>query len=164
MERFVIIVNGWKPLTITTKHSILDIAAALDPSLRIIYILYLSFGIWFKQLLLQWVEKKFMSPLNIFTQKWLTINVIVSIVFNVTFEWNIDYCPILYRLNILQQSCNINRQKGVIHLTTCTYCWNTVYDFCEQPFIQECYHSKLRCVVTNVVPVLFSFYEFFQQI
>ena len=30
MERFVIIVNGWKPLTIITKHSILDVAAALD--------------------------------------------------------------------------------------------------------------------------------------
>ena len=33
MERFVIIVNGWKPLTIITKHSILDVAAALDPPL-----------------------------------------------------------------------------------------------------------------------------------
>ena len=33
MERFVIIVNGWKPLTIFTKHSILDVAAALDPPL-----------------------------------------------------------------------------------------------------------------------------------
>ena len=31
MESFVIIVNGWKPLTIITKHSILDVAAALDP-------------------------------------------------------------------------------------------------------------------------------------
>ena len=31
MECFVIIVNGWKPLTIITKHSILDVAAALDP-------------------------------------------------------------------------------------------------------------------------------------
>ena len=30
MERFMIIVNGWKPLTIITKHSILDVAAALD--------------------------------------------------------------------------------------------------------------------------------------
>ena len=29
MERFVIIVNGWKPLTIITKCSILDVAAAL---------------------------------------------------------------------------------------------------------------------------------------
>ena len=29
----MIIVNGWKPLTIITKHSILDVAAALDPSL-----------------------------------------------------------------------------------------------------------------------------------
>ena len=33
MECFVIIVNGWKPLTIVTKHSILDAAAALDPPL-----------------------------------------------------------------------------------------------------------------------------------
>ena len=33
MEHFVIIVNGWKPLTIITKRSILDVAAALDPRL-----------------------------------------------------------------------------------------------------------------------------------
>ena len=33
MECFVIIVNGWKLLTITTKHSILDVAAALVPPL-----------------------------------------------------------------------------------------------------------------------------------
>ena len=33
MEYFVIIVNGWKPLTIIAKHSILDIAAVLDPPL-----------------------------------------------------------------------------------------------------------------------------------
>ena len=33
MERFVIIDNGWKPLTIIAKHSILDVAAALDPPL-----------------------------------------------------------------------------------------------------------------------------------
>ena len=33
MERFVIIVNGWKPLTIITKRSILDVAAVLDASL-----------------------------------------------------------------------------------------------------------------------------------
>ena len=31
MERFVILVNGWKSLTITTKRSILDVAAGLDP-------------------------------------------------------------------------------------------------------------------------------------
>ena len=31
MECFVIIVNDWKPLTIITKHSILDVIAALDP-------------------------------------------------------------------------------------------------------------------------------------
>ena len=33
MERFVILANGWKPLTIMTKRSILDVAAALDPPL-----------------------------------------------------------------------------------------------------------------------------------
>ena len=33
MECFVIIVNGFQPLTIITKHSILDVAAALDPPL-----------------------------------------------------------------------------------------------------------------------------------
>ena len=33
MECFVIIVNDWKPLTIITKHSILDVAADLDPPL-----------------------------------------------------------------------------------------------------------------------------------
>ena len=33
MERFVIIVNCLKPLTVITKRSILDVAAALDPPL-----------------------------------------------------------------------------------------------------------------------------------
>ena len=36
MEQFVIIVSGWKPLTIITKSSILDVAAVLDPHLRAI--------------------------------------------------------------------------------------------------------------------------------
>ena len=34
MERFVIIVNGFQPLTIITKRSILDVAAVLDPPLH----------------------------------------------------------------------------------------------------------------------------------
>ena len=33
MERFVIIVNGFQPLTIIIKCSILDVAAVLDPPL-----------------------------------------------------------------------------------------------------------------------------------
>ena len=33
IEHLVIIVNGWKPLTIITRSSILDVAAALDPPL-----------------------------------------------------------------------------------------------------------------------------------
>ena len=35
MERFVIIVNGFQPLTIITKRSILDVAAAVDPPLLV---------------------------------------------------------------------------------------------------------------------------------
>ena len=34
MEHFVIIVNGWKPLTVITKSSILNVAAVLDPPLH----------------------------------------------------------------------------------------------------------------------------------
>ena len=36
IEHFVIIVNGFQSLTIITKHSILDFAAALDPLLLLI--------------------------------------------------------------------------------------------------------------------------------
>ena len=35
MELFVIIVNGFQPLTIITKCSILDVAAVLDPPLQL---------------------------------------------------------------------------------------------------------------------------------
>ena len=35
MEHFLITVNGWTPLTIITKRSILDVAAALDRPLRL---------------------------------------------------------------------------------------------------------------------------------
>ena len=35
MGHFVIIVNGWKPLTINTKSFNLDVAAVLDPPLMI---------------------------------------------------------------------------------------------------------------------------------
>ena len=42
MERFVMIVNGFQPLTIITKHSILDAAAILDPPLMPMPLLMLS--------------------------------------------------------------------------------------------------------------------------
>ena len=38
MEHFVIIVNGWKLLTIITKSSILDVAAVLDPPLKTYFV------------------------------------------------------------------------------------------------------------------------------
>ena len=37
MERFVIIVNDFQPLTIITKRSILDVAAVLDPPLMTLH-------------------------------------------------------------------------------------------------------------------------------
>ena len=37
MERFVIIVNGFQPLTVITKRSILDVAAVLGPPLGIFF-------------------------------------------------------------------------------------------------------------------------------
>ena len=36
MEHFGIIINGWKPVTIIAKHSILDVAAVLDPPVTIL--------------------------------------------------------------------------------------------------------------------------------
>ena len=41
VELFVVIVNGWKPLTIITKNSTLDVAAVLDPPLEIVRIFVL---------------------------------------------------------------------------------------------------------------------------
>ena len=37
MERFVVIVNGFQPLIIITKRSILDVAVALDLHLKILF-------------------------------------------------------------------------------------------------------------------------------
>ena len=37
MEHFVIIVNCWKPLTIITKRFILDVVAALDRPLGLLF-------------------------------------------------------------------------------------------------------------------------------
>ena len=41
VELFVIIVNGFQPLTIITKNSTLDVAAVLDPPLEIVRIFVL---------------------------------------------------------------------------------------------------------------------------
>ena len=62
MECFVIIVNGWKPLTIITKQSILDVTAALDPPLMPIPYLQIFHG-FFKVLELQYFKLPRMSSL-----------------------------------------------------------------------------------------------------
>ena len=40
MESFVITVNGYKPLTVITKLSILDVAAVLDPPMICVHYIY----------------------------------------------------------------------------------------------------------------------------
>ena len=47
MELFVIIVNGFQPLAIITKWSILDVAAVLDPPLRM-WIALQNIAVYFK--------------------------------------------------------------------------------------------------------------------
>ena len=42
MERFVIIANGFQPLAIIKKHSILDVAVALDPPLYLMILNLIS--------------------------------------------------------------------------------------------------------------------------
>ena len=42
MERFAIIANGFQPLAIIRKHSILDVAAALDPPLTLMILNLIS--------------------------------------------------------------------------------------------------------------------------
>ena len=70
MEPFVIIVNGWKSLTIITKRSILDVAAALDPPLMIAED-YLD--IWNLQTCLKFGKSKSSLVLLIETSKLLTM-------------------------------------------------------------------------------------------
>ena len=43
MERFLTIVNGFQPLTIITKRSILDVAAVLDPPLMLVFFMFNSY-------------------------------------------------------------------------------------------------------------------------
>ena len=44
MERFVIVVNGWKPLTIITNRSFLDVATVLDPRLDIYKLIAMTYS------------------------------------------------------------------------------------------------------------------------
>ena len=57
MEHLVIIVNAWKPLTIITKSSILDVAAVLDPPLIIHFWVSID---------MQWFSLTLFSPIFAF--------------------------------------------------------------------------------------------------
>ena len=91
MERFVIIVNGWKPLTIITKRSILDVAAVLDPPLNV--------SPYYKYLLCLLVVWKNMFQITNF------INLYLLFCVNVTF-----FC-----LNVDRYVCCISFQENKTH-------------------------------------------------
>ena len=71
MERLVIIVNGFQPLTIITKRSILDAAAVLDPPLTIrSWLLPYQYN-W----ILTWKVKCLMFPqLQVASPEYVTLN------------------------------------------------------------------------------------------
>ena len=46
MERFVTIVNGFQPLTIISKRSIVDVAAALDLSLMMLLSFLIGYAMY----------------------------------------------------------------------------------------------------------------------
>ena len=73
MERFVIIINGFQPLTIITKRSILDVVAVLDPPLKMspeswIFKLQISFKVkitsWFFKLCCNQPQSDFDKEFN----------------------------------------------------------------------------------------------------
>ena len=73
MERFVIIVNGFQPLTIIIKRSILDVAAVLDTPMNLTKIIsflpyYFQFG-----LLLQIIRWKWGYLIHTLNQKTFMI-------------------------------------------------------------------------------------------
>ena len=47
VELFVVIVNTWKPLTIITKSSTLDVAAVLDPPLLLGFFTHFDYSFFF---------------------------------------------------------------------------------------------------------------------
>ena len=91
MERFVIIVNGCKLLTIITKRSILDVAAVLDPPLTIdklplhpkhkimLYQRYvlskISWHLTIADLPITWVKQNLDNIVSKFNRTWLEIPV-----------------------------------------------------------------------------------------
>ena len=58
MERLVIIINGWKPLTIIAMRSILDVAAALGLSLKTILVLCQGLEAPYRVISILWINSK----------------------------------------------------------------------------------------------------------
>ena len=64
MDCFMTIVNIWKPLTIITKRSILDVAAVLDPPLGVFFfvqlivlIIHFLVLLWARKISNQFIQK-----------------------------------------------------------------------------------------------------------
>ena len=84
IECFVIIVSGWKPLTITTKHSILDVAAALDPPLHCAIFMFKCSIIFIADVIsITWFHLKYLSTIS-----WPLLSLRIDLVIEVTFSQN----------------------------------------------------------------------------
>ena len=97
MERFLIIVNGWKPLAIITKRSILDVVAALDPPLK-------------------WHERKLVYT-SIIGHVLLCIEDPASITFTPKLMWGVwlgDLVSDIFSLNLDTVSSRLNLCSGMI--------------------------------------------------
>ena len=71
MEHFVIIVNGFQPLTVIPKSSILDVAAILDPPL--IVILFYELNIFYMYLHINYFALN--STSSLFFELWCKFSV-----------------------------------------------------------------------------------------
>ena len=93
MERFVIIVNGFQPLTIITKRYILDVASVLDPPLG-----------W-EKIILDSSSKIMLVLMNGITTKYL----------NVVFDELIT--GVVFLLRDWQMTCGIRNENYKLKLT-----------------------------------------------
>ena len=108
MERFVIIVIGWKPLTSITKRSILHVAAVLDPPLWTYITVHLGSVIWKSKSLYERYEHLYVSLFlectvlsnNInYALKLIKLSTIPSSIGNILCFWSLfSHNPTLHRL------------------------------------------------------------------
>ena len=111
-ERFVIIANGWKPLTIITKRSILDVSAALDPPLDSVVLTQRDYK-WFH------ICPLFFPSLPRHTRYFVICSDMI-LVFSSYFIFGVIFDSILtlyFCSHCMESICNINAEMWAIKVT-----------------------------------------------